>query len=107
MEAQNTPRGLIRGNRYASSRDLAAMGVIVNRKKLSHTSIARMMKLVCRRVNITPRPMITDQKHADVALADAESQLNTAKRRLHTDGAHRREGIFGSRLPRQGVFNNV
>jgi hypothetical protein len=62
-------------NRYASSRDYAAMGVTVDGSKLSCSSIKRMMKLISRRVNITPRPMITDQKHADAALSDAESLL--------------------------------
>jgi hypothetical protein len=57
---------------------------------LSYTSIQRMMKQLSRRVGITPRPMITDQKHADAAMADAQALL----RDDFTLTAHTDEKIF-------------
>ena len=66
------------------------MGVYVDGEKLSIRSVQRMMKLISRRVNITPRPMITDQKHADAAVADAQSLLEDD----HTLSAHTDEKIF-------------
>jgi hypothetical protein len=66
------------------------MGVIVDGAELSTSSIQRMNKLITRRVNITPRPMITDQKHADAAMADTQSLLEDD----FTLCAHTDEKIF-------------
>lgn len=89
-DVQDQLKQLIRENRHASSRDHAARGVIVDGRKLSVRSVQRMLPLISRRVGITPRPMITDQKHADAAMADAQSLLTDD----FTMGAHTDEKIF-------------
>ena len=66
------------------------MGVTVDGAPLSASSIKRMMKLMARKVNITPRPMITDKKHADAAMADALTLLEDD----FTVTAHTDEKIF-------------